>query len=169
MINRYEQLIFLEDLKSFNFLNLNEIKNPSYYKRNIFEYLNPNFSYEYEYNEYEGGKLWKCKYKNDPEFRVILKWSSLHNFYVLNFMFMEDDKIYKQTLEGKNYLDTLCKIIIEEIIPYIEKDILYFNAYGEDGYGLQRKQIFNKIIDKFIDKSKYSIEIEGFNFLIKQK
>jgi hypothetical protein len=171
MIDKYlsNDLFFYQNLKVINNISLSELK--SYQNKNIYEYLNPELSYPYNSREYNGGKVWTYKHKDDPEFKVVLKWSNLYDFYVLDFLFDVDEDYYstQKGLEGKYYLDTLCKIFKDEIIPYIKDDSLYFNAYDEDNKGNFRKNAFSKILDKFLDKTKYNIDIEGFNFLIKRK
>lgn len=163
-----DDLFFHQSMKVISNKYLHELK--TYQKEDIYEYLDPNLSYPYDFKSYEDGKMWVTKYEDDPEFRVLLKWSKLNNFYVLDFLF-NTGKTYdtQKGLKGKNYLDTLCKILNNEIIPYIGNESLYFNAYDSDGKGDFRKNVFTKILDKFLDKNKYDIQIEGLNFLIKKK
>ena len=167
--NLSNDLFFHQSMKVVNNIPLNELK--SYQNKNIYEYLNSELSYPYNSREYNEGKMWTYKHEDDPEFKVVLKWSNLHDFYVLDFLFDVDKDYYstQKGLKGKYYLDTLCKIFKDEIIPYIKDDSLYFNAYDADNKGNFRKNVFAKILDKFLDKTKYSIDTEGFNFLIKKK
>lgn len=99
-------LFFHQNMKIFDsMISLNEIQN--YQSQDIYEYLNPDLTYSYDSKKFEGGKMWSYKFEDDPEFKILLKWSKLHNFYVLDFLFDTDSKYDKQTgLKGKYYLET---------------------------------------------------------------
>jgi len=48
------------------------------------------------------------------------------------------------------------KIIKDNIIPIFlksDREVLYFNAYSDDGFGTTRKQVFTKLVDKFLGYS----------------
>lgn len=172
---RLVEILFLEDLKLLKTEGLEK-----YYSKantSLLEYLDPGKSYPYEkVNMKEGQLMFKIKYEDDPIFVVTLKKGGLNNnhYWVLDFYFPEEEKGFdiQKGLKGENYLDTVSKIFKEEILPYIESSeypILYFKAYENDKKGNTRKKVFNKIIDKFVDKNKFNIEIKDNNFIIKYK
>lgn len=168
-LKRLLEIVFLEEVKS-----LNEVGVEKYRNNPILEYLNPGLSYVYEESDFGSkGKMWSVKQEDDFNFLITLKYSEINKFFVLDFYFPEnEEKRFERikSLKGKHYLDTLCKVFIDEIIPYFEKqnkiNSIYFNAYSEDGAGNLRKKVFNKILDKFLDKNLFNIKVEGLNFLI---
>jgi hypothetical protein len=173
MSNRWTEISFIEDTKIlYNTKSLNE-----YYSRankGLFEFLNPDLAYPYvEENMSKGQKMWVVeKQNNDPQFMVTLKNNTSNDYFVLDFYFYETGFDKQQGLEGEHYLDTLCKIIKEEIIPYFlnsKKSLIYFSAYSKDGGGETRKKVFTKIVSKFFDKNKFDIDIQGTEFLINKK
>jgi hypothetical protein len=172
---RLIEILFIEDCKLLNNVSLEE-----YYSRantNLLEFLNLDLSYPYEtVNLDKGQKMYKIKFKNDPYFVITLKLGGLNeNYYwILDFYFPETEKGYERGLGlvGENYMDTVCKVLKDEILPYIEKSeyqTLFFKAYVNDKAGEIRKKVFRKIIDKFLPKDKYSFTEKDNNFIIKKK
>lgn len=169
---RWIELSFIDDCKLLNKYPIQE-----YYKKanqGLYEFLNPELSYEYdEVNRSQGQKLWIVeKIENDPQFLVTLETTKSSEYFVLDFYFYETGMKKNQGLIGENYLDTLCKIIKDNIIPYFTKSsikTLYFTAYTEDGAGNARKKVFTRIADKFFDKNKFNIKIDGYEFFITKK
>jgi hypothetical protein len=106
---------------------------------------------------------------------VTLKKQGLGNkYWVLDFYFPETEKGYSknQGLKGKHYLDTVSKIVKDEIIPYFEQselNDLFFKSYTNDGAGQMRKSFFQRAIDKFISKDKFNIKIDNSIFIITKK
>lgn len=169
---RWIELSFIDDCKLLNEYSIQEY----YQKANqgLFEFLDPGLSYEYEeVNRSQGQKLWVVeKIADDPQFLVTLKTTKSNEYFVLDFYFYETGMKKNQGLTGENYLDTLCKIVKDNIIPYfLESSIntLYFTAYTEDGSGSARKKAFTRIVDKFFDKNKFNIKIDGYEFFITKK
>jgi hypothetical protein len=117
--------------------------------------------------------LWVVeKIGDDPQFLVTLKTTKSDEYFILDFYFYETGMKKNKALEGENYLDTLCKIVKDNIVPYFIKSpikTLYFTAYTEDGAGNARKKAFTRIVDKFFDKNKFNIKINGYEFLINKK
>jgi hypothetical protein len=171
MVNRWIEISFIEDTKILH----NTKSLIEYYDRankGLFEFLNPDLSYPYtEENMSKGQKVWVVKKQNDdPQFVVTLKNDTA--YYILDFYFYETGFDKQSGLEGEHYLDTLCKIIKDEVIPYFlssEKPLIYFSAYSKDGSGETRKKVFTKIVSKFFDKNKFDIDIQGTEFLINKK
>jgi hypothetical protein len=173
-MSRWIELSYIEDIKILTKYGLNEYHNKA--NQGLFEFLNPSLSYNYEeINMSDGQKMWKVeKQNNDPQFLVILKNDNtlIKDCIVLDFYFFETGFDKQSGLEGKHYLDTLSKIIKDNIIPYFlstPKKVLYFNAYSGDGGGETRKKVFSKIVTKFIDKNKFNIEIYNQDFIIKKQ
>jgi hypothetical protein len=173
-MSRWVELSFIEDCKTLHEYGLNEYYDKA--NRGLYEFLNPELSYPYEgVNMSDGQKIWKVeKQNNDPQFLVTLKNSKSmgDDWFILDFYFFETGFDKQSSLEGKNYLDTLTKIVKDEIIPYIltsDKNKLYFNAYTGDGAGTMRKNLFKRIIDKFMDKNIFNIEIRNQDFIITKK
>ena len=174
-INRWSEISFIEDVKVLNkSLNLIEYYNKA--NQGLFEFINPSLSYDYEeVNLNDEQKMWKVEKQNkDPQFLVTLKNSNIISggCFVLDFYFFETGFDKQSGLEGKHYLDTLSKILKDNLLPYFlssSKNILYFNAYSGDGGGETRKKVFEKIINKFVDKNKLNIEIRNQDFVIKKK
>jgi len=180
MENRYDEsrlieILFLEDCKLLKNGSLLE-----YYERantQLYEFLNPDLAYPYEeVNMNDGQKMFKIKYENDPTFVITLKRGGLNNnyYWVLDFYFPETEKWYSRDLglKGENYLDTLSKVLQDEILPYIEKheyNTLAFRPYQNDNAGETRKKVFKKIIDKFLPKDKFNFEEKNNTFIITKK
>lgn len=169
---RLIEILFIEDCKLLHSSSLQE-----YYDRantSLLEFLNPDLSYSYEIsNMTDGQKLYKVKYKTDPHFVITLKRGGINgNYYwIVDFYFPETEKGFAKglSLEGKNYIDTLCKVLKDEILPYIETSeygTLYFKPYTNDGSGEIRKKVFRKIIDKFLPKDKFGFTEKDSNFII---
>lgn len=175
-MSRWIELSFIEDVKTLQKYGLNEYYNKT--DKGLYEFLNPELSYEYEEdNMSDGQKIWKIqKQDNDPQMVVTLKKQGLDNkYWVLDFYFPETEKGYAKTkegLKGKHYLDSVAKIIKDEVIPYFESsdlDTLFFRAYTRDGAGNMRKSLFQRLIDKFVPKDKFDIKIQDLTFIINKK
>lgn len=174
---RWIELSFIEDCKILKKAkSLKEYYNKA--NTGLYEFLNPSLSYPYETIDMVGGqKIWKVeKQNNDPILVVTLKKGGLNNnhYWIIDFYFPETEKGFdkKQGLEGKNYLDTISKIFIDELLPYIEQseyNTLLFKAYINDGAGNQRKTVFKKMVDKFLPKDKFTFSEEHNNFIIRKK
>jgi hypothetical protein len=152
----------------------------------ILEYLDPNKSYPYISNNAKGNHKWAVEVVNDPAF-VISLTSVRDMYYVLDFYFVKmnsnGDAVQvfnkqktkdntEQGLEGVNYLDTLCKVLLDDVLPIFSKSdipMLYFNAFNEDSNGNQRKTIFTKIISKFKINENYKVDVDGYEFKIYKK
>jgi hypothetical protein len=168
-VNKWIELSYIEDKKTLH----NSISLVEYYdkaNKGLYEFLNPELSYPYsEESMSNGQKMWKVeKQENDPQFLVTLK-EGAGDYWVLDFYFFETGFKKQEGLKGEHYLDTLSKIVINNIIPYFsksKKDELYFNSYSSDGGGETRKKVFNKLIDKFVNKDKFNIKIDGNDFII---
>lgn len=149
-------------------------------KHSILEYLDPSKSYPYLSRSMGNSSKWVVKQENDPAFVVALT-AVRSEYYVLDFYFVEissrgevQQVFHKrntntQGIQGTNYLDTLCRITLDEVLPMFEQSsvpMLYFNAYNEDGNGSQRKAIFAKIISKFQIDDRYRVQEDGYEFRI---
>lgn len=172
-MSRWVELSFIEDCKALQKYGLSEYYNKS--NTGLYEFLNPELAYEYEENNMsDGQKIWKIqKQDNDPQMVVTLKKQGLDTkYWVLDFYFPETEKGYAKTkegLKGKYYLDTVSKIVRDEVIPYFEQsdlDIMFFKAYTNDGAGVMRKNLFQRMIDKFIPKDKFDIKVQDLTFII---
>lgn len=175
-MSRWIELSFIEDVKILQKYGLNE-----YYDRankGLYEFLNPELAYEYEENNMsDGQKMWKIqKQDGDPQMVVTLKKQGLDNkYWVLDFYFPETEKSFdqnKEVVKGKHYLDSVAKIIKDEVIPYFESsdlNTLFFRAYTRDGAGNMRKSLFQRLIDKFVPKDKFDIKIQDLTFIINKK
>lgn len=173
-MSRWVELSFIEDCKVLNNYGLNEYYDKA--NRGLYEFLNPDLSYPYEeVNMNDGQKMWKVeKQNNDPQFLVTLKNSKGmgDDWFILDFYFFETGFDRQNVLNGKNYLDTLTKIVKDNIISSFlssNKTKLYFNAYTGDGAGTMRKNLFKRIIDKFVDKNTFNIETRNQDFIITKK
>jgi hypothetical protein len=139
--------------------SLQEYFNSSY--SDIYEFLNPSKSYTYDKVSIDGGYMFKVsRVENDPQFLISLKKNG--KSHVLDFYWPESEKGFEKIegLRGGNYLDTLAKIIQDEIIPMLENGILYqilFTPYSVDSAGDLREKIFDKITKKFVDTDKFTI------------
>jgi hypothetical protein len=167
--NRWMELSFIEDVKCLRKYGLKEYYNKA--NTTLYEFLNPELSYNYdEVNMSDDQKMWKVeKQDDDPQFLITLKNGMGGKFFVLDFYFFEGGFDKQQGLKGKHYLDTLTKIVKDNIIPYFmssQKTHLYFNAYNGDGDGKTRQNIFSKIIDKFVNKNQFNIENRNEDFII---
>ena len=170
-VDRWVELSYIEDVKILQKYGINEYYDKA--NRGLYEFLNPELSYPYsEENMSNGQKMWKIeKQNNDPQFLVTLK-EGVGEYWVLDFYFFETGFKKQEGLTGKHYIDTLSKIVKDNIIPYFlksKKNELYFNSYSSDGGGETRKKVFNKLIDKFVDKSIFDIKIDGNDFIINKK
>jgi len=179
-LNRWIELSFINDCKI-----LQEAKSLDIYynkaNKGLYEFLNPEQAYDYEdHNMSDGQKMWKIKKQDDdPTMVVTLKKQGLDDkYWVLDFYFPETEKGYarnKEGLKGKYYLDTVSKIIRDEILPYFkqsELNILFFRSYTNDGAGEMRKSFFQRAINKFAPKNDFDIKIVGANgttFIITKK
>lgn len=175
-MSRWVELSFIEDCKTLNKYGLNEYYNKA--NRGLYEFLNPELSYDYEEVNLNGGqKMWKVKKQDDdPQMVVTLKKQGLDiKYWVLDFYFPETEKGYAKTkegLKGKHYLDSISKIVKDEVIPYFESsnlDTLFFKAYTNDGAGNMRKSLFQRLIDKFVSKDKFDIKMQDLTFIINKK
>lgn len=168
-MSRWIEISFIEDTKTLKKYDLQEY----YDKANLglYEFLNPDLSYEYEENNMsDGQKMWVVeKIANDPQFLVTLKKDEINkDYFILDFYFYETGFLKQKGLEGKHYLDTLTKIYRDEILPYFlisKENLLYFTAYSDDGSGNTKKKVFEKIINKFID-NRFNIDVKGMEFFI---
>ena len=120
---RLIEILFLEDYKLLKNTSLLEFYNQA--NTQLLEFLNPNLAYPYEKTDMgDGQKMYKVKYKNDPTFVITLKRGGLDgNYYwVIDCYFPETEKGYSRglSLEGENYIDTVCKVLVDEILPYID-------------------------------------------------
>ena len=176
-LDRWIQLSFINDCKI-----LQEAKSlDEYYdkaNKGLYEFLNPDLAYNYEELDMsDGQKMWKIeKQDNDPTMVVTLKKQGLENkYWVLDFYFPETEKGFAKTkgaIKGEHYLDTVSKIVKDEIIPYFEHsnlEDLFFKSYTNDGAGQVRKSFFQRAINKFISKDKFNIKIDGSIFIITKK
>lgn len=175
IVDRWSEISFIEDVKVLN-KSLNLIEYYDKANQGLFEFINPSLSYDYEeVNMSDGQKMWKVeKQNNDPQFLVTLKNDDSldENWKVFDFYFFETGFDKQSGLEGKHYLDTLSKIVKDNIIPYFSSFpelVLYFNPYNGDGGGETRKKVFERIINKFMDKNKFDTEINSEEFIIKNK
>lgn len=171
-MSRWIELSFIEDVKLLQKHGLKEYYNKA--NKGLYEFLNPDLAFPYkEVSMNNGQRMWKVeKQNNDPQFLVTLKEGAGEDYWVLDFYFFETGFKKQEGLTGKYYIDTLSKIIRDNIIPYFlksKKDTLYFNAYSSDNSGEMRKKVFNKLIDKFVNKSQFNIEIENNDFIITKK
>ena len=176
-LDRWMQLSFINDCKI-----LQEAKSlDEYYdkaNKGLYEFLNPDLAYNYEELDMsDGQKMWKIeKQDDDPTMVVTLKKQGLdYKYWVLDFYFPETEKGFAKTkgaIKGEHYLDTVSKIVKDEIIPYFEQsnlEDLFFKSYTNDGAGQMRKSFFQRAINKFISKDKFNIKIEGSIFIITKK
>jgi hypothetical protein len=172
---RLIEILFIEDCKLLKNVSLLE-----YYSNantTLQELLNPDLSYPYEKMDMDKGqKMYKVKHKNDPTFVITLKRGGLNgNYYwIVDFYFPESEKGYARGLglTGENYMDTVCKVLRDEILPYVEKSeygTLFFKPYINDNAGEIRKKVFRRIIDKFLPKDKFDFTEKDSNFIIKRK
>jgi hypothetical protein len=170
MNNRWIELSFIEDIKSLKKYGLVEYYNKS--NTGLYEFLNPELSYNYqEVNMSDGQKMWKIdKQSDDPILVVTLK--KLDLAWILDFYFPETEEGFgkpEQGLTGTNYLDTIAKIVKDEVIPYFmlsPLNTLYFHAYSADGGGEMRANLFKRLINKYVPKKEFKIDIMDLSFRI---
>lgn len=176
-LDRWIQLSFINDCKI-----LQEAKSLDEYfdKANtgLYEFLNPDLAYDYEeINMSDGQKMWKVEKQGDEPIMVVtLKKQGLENkYWVLDFYFPETEKGFAKTkgvIKSEHYLDTISKIVKDEIMPYFEQsnlENLFFKSYTNDGAGQMRKSLFQRLINKFISKDKFNIKINDSIFIITKK
>jgi hypothetical protein len=175
-MSRWVELSFIEDCKTLHKYGLEE-----YYEKannGLYEFLNPKLAYPYdEINMDDEQKMWKIEKQDfDPIMIVTLKKQGLDTrYWVLDFYFPGTEKGFardKEAIKGKHYLDTVSKIVKDEVIPYFTRsdlDIMFFKAYTNDGAGIMRKNLFQRMIDQFIPKNKFNIEIKDTTFIIRKK
>jgi hypothetical protein len=172
-MSKWIELSFIEDVKALSKYGLKEYYNKA--NKGLYEFLNPDLAYPYQiHNAGQGQKMWVIdKQKKDPILVVTLK-NSNQNYWVLDFYFPENEQGFSKNqkmLEGKYYLDTISKIVRDEVIPYfIQSNIntLVFEAYTEDGGGKMRKNLFQRMIGKFALDNNFDIQIEDNTFIIKK-
>ena len=169
---RWIELSYIDDCKILNKYSIQEYYSKA--NQGLYEFLDPGLSYEYEeVDRSQEQKLWVVeKIGDDPQFLVTLKIIKSNEYFVLDFYFYETGMKKNQGLTGENYLDTLCKIVKDNIVPYFIKSprkTIYFSTYTEDGAGNARKKAFTRIVDKFFDKNKFNIKIDGYEFFITKK
>lgn len=140
----------------------------------IKEYSDPSKSYPiFDTPNLKGDAIgWSCQFEDDPRFDATVKTIS-DGVYQFDFNFF-GSKDYNQNLtkkiKGTDYMNTLHKIVKDKLIPFINKkeigDTLYFNVNNKDGMGEARKKVFSYLINKYIDKNKFEIENENYDFNI---
>jgi hypothetical protein len=170
MNNKWIELSFIEDVKSLKKYGLVEYYNKA--NAGLYEFLNPELSYGYEeVNMPDGQKMWKINKQNDdPILVVTLKRLDLA--WVLDFYFPETEEGFGkpgQGLTGVNYLDTISKIVKDEVIPYFKSsslNTLFFHSYNDDGGGEMRANLFKRLISKYVPKIEFKTDIMGLSFRI---
>lgn len=141
------------------------------------EYTNP----EKSYNFYKTPRLskdafgWSSTYGDDPRFDMIVKLISQNN-YMFDFNFFGHNfnkNIDGDKLKGTHYLDTLHKVVRDELLPWMYKQspgtTLSFNTNNEDGLGSARKRVFKYLINKYVDNKQVDVHEDGFDFNIIKK
>lgn len=144
-------------------------------REDLREYLNPLLSYPYIKKQLEKDYRWLVtSQEGDPPFMVTL--GKIKQGHVLDFFWptAEDRRFEKpEMLNGRHYLDTLSKIVVQEVEPLLrrgEVERVIFTPYSEDGGGNIRKKVFLAIIDKFLDKVLYELKnFEETYFIEKTK
>lgn len=132
-------------------------------REDLREYLDPLLSYPYIKGQTKEGYRWLVtSQEGDPPFMVTLV--EIKQGHVLDFFWptAESKRFEKpEMLVGKHYLDTLSKIITQEIEPLLrggKVERVIFTPYSKDGRGVIRKKVFLAIIDKFLDKTLYQLK-----------
>ena len=172
MKNRWDELLFIEDVKTLKKYGLVEYYDKA--NRGLYEFLDPEHAYPYQsVNMSDGQKMWKIdKQGDDPILVMTLK--KLTDIWVLDFYFPESEDGFSkvvQGLTGTNYLDTVAKIVRDEVIPYFKSsDIqsIFFRAYSHDGGETMRVSLFKRLINKYIPKSDFKVDISDSSFRIKK-
>jgi len=168
---RWVELAFMEDVKLLSSKN----KLSEYYtkaNRLLFEHLNPDLAYPYtEKIMSNNQRMWVVEQQDkDPQFLVTLKTKPTLKYWILDFYFYEGGYDTQSGLTGKHYLDTLSKIIRDDVIPFFktqtDKNILFFLAYSGDQSGSARKAVFSKILQKFVNTNDFEISVKNDEFLI---
>lgn len=144
-------------------------------REDLKEYLNPSLSYPYKkYKEKEDFGWVVQPQEEDPLFVVTLRM--VKQGHVLDFFWpTTGDKRFEkpEMLSGKHYLDTLSKVVSEEVEPLLKRGEVkrvLFLPYSEDGREGIRKKVFLAIIDKFLDKALYELKnFEETYFIEKTK
>jgi len=170
--NRWDELSFIEDTKVLRKYGLVEYYNKG--NTGLYEFLDPEQAYPYEtVNMSDGQKMWKIdKQGDDPVLVMTLK--KLTDIWVLDFYFPETESGFSRTeqgLTGRNYLDTIAKIVRDEILPYFKSSeipTLFFKAYSYDGGEVMRVNLFKRLIDKYMPKSEFKVDISDSSFRIKK-
>jgi len=173
-LDRWIELSFINDCKI-----LQEAKSlDEYYDKantGLYEFLNPDLAYNYEEVDMsDGQKMWKIeKQGDDPVMVVTLKKQGLTNkYWALDFYFPETEKGFARTkgaIKGEHYLDTVSKIVKDEVMPYFQQselNDLFFKSYTNDGAGQMRRSFFQKAINKFVPKDKFNTKIDNSIFII---
>ena len=172
MKNRWDELSFIEDVKALKKYGLVEYYDKA--NKGLYEFLDPEHAYTYQTVDMpEGQKMWKIdKQGDDPILVMTLK--KLADIWVLDFYFPETQDGFsrvEQGLTGTNYLDTIAKIVRDEVIPYFKSsDIqtIFFRAYSHDGGEAMRVNLFKRLIDKYAPKSDFKVDVLDSSFRIKK-
>lgn len=173
--NKLIEILYLEDIKLLKKSSLEEYFSKA--NTELLEFLNPELSYPYTVEDQgDNGMIYLTQYKDDPKFAITLKKGGINgnHYWILDFYFPETEKGFsrQKNLQGENYLDTLSKVLIDNIIPHTKESkykILYFRAYNGDNAGTLRKKVFNKIINKFSLSNIFDIKEENNSFILKLK
>lgn len=166
------EVLVLEDLRIL--LNSKNTKEYFNNRKNLLsEFINPSNSYQYSIKELEQGYIFLIdQVENDPNFIVTLKPNG--RMFVLDFYWpsTQDGFSRLDSIKGKYYLDTLAKIVRDELPDIIDKsnkEGVVFMAYNVDGGGNKRKSLFKRLIDRFVNKEKFTILDKENLFIIKKK
>lgn len=165
--NREAQELYLISVYSSELSKLLRDKGVQEYmngREDLREYLDPLLSYSYIKGQTKEGYRWLVPFQEeeDPPFMVTLV--EIKQGHVLDFFWptAESERFEKpEMLVGKHYLDTLSKIITQEIEPLLrvgKVERVVFTTYSKDGRGVIRKKVFLAIIDKFLDKTLYQLK-----------
>ena len=170
MSNRWVELSFIEETKTLRKQGLVEYYSKA--NQGLYEFLNPEQAYRYQTVKMsDGQRMWKIdKQGDDPTLVVTLK--KLDYAWVLDFYFPETEDGFEkpeQGLTGAHYLDTIAKIVKNEVIPYFQTSdlgTLYFHAYSDDGGGEMRTNLFKRLISKYVPKTEFRVDISNSSFRI---
>jgi len=166
--SRLLELILIEGDKLWE----NSATPVEYYSKvdsHLFEYVNPELSYNY-IKRITANRIQFLidKQGNDPILMVQIAIKT--KYLVFDFFFPENKQRFDQVkgLVGKNYLDTVCKIYRDELLPYAQNNHtpIYFNAYNNTDGSSMRSKVFTKIVEKFTDKNNFNVKIRGGEFFI---
>jgi len=173
-MSRWFELSFIEDVKILQKYGPKEYYNKA--NRGLYEFLDPELAYKYELCDFHNDqKIWKIeKQDDDPIMIVTFKKQNINEnkCWILDFQFIENEKEYtkdKKILKGEHYLDTVTKIIRDEVLLYFKQsdlNTLYFETYIDDGAEIIKKNLFQHIADRFISKNQFDIKIENTTFVI---